>query len=89
MVQYYPHAGAGQADRLVQQPMRVGKLVDHKEAQTFEEAVINLLEPVKGQKNTEQLRPGPTQQNQNVHVFYYAWYGNPSIDGLWSHWNHK
>lgn len=24
----------------------------------------------------------------NLHVFYYAWYGNPEVDGEWRHWNH-
>jgi len=24
-----------------------------------------------------------------VHAFYYAWYGNPSIDKTWAHWNHE
>jgi glycoprotein endo-alpha-1,2-mannosidase len=24
-----------------------------------------------------------------VHVFFYAWYGNPQVDGNWSHWNHQ
>lgn len=27
--------------------------------------------------------------NYNAHVFYYAWYGTPSIDGQWEHWNHR
>ena len=25
----------------------------------------------------------------DVHVFYYAWYGNPSNDNKWFHWNHE
>ena len=25
----------------------------------------------------------------NVHAFYYPWYGNPKMDGQYSHWNHK
>lgn len=24
-----------------------------------------------------------------VHAFYYAWYGNPSFDETWQHWNHE
>ena len=27
--------------------------------------------------------------NYNIHAFYYAWYGAPSEDGEWFHWNHK
>lgn len=27
--------------------------------------------------------------NNKVHVFYYAWYGSPEVDGKWWHWNHE
>ncbi|XP_067945702.1 glycoprotein endo-alpha-1,2-mannosidase-like [Watersipora subatra] len=27
--------------------------------------------------------------NYDVHVFYYAWYGNPTHDRQWFHWNHR
>ncbi|GAB1605729.1 glycoprotein endo-alpha-1,2-mannosidase-like [Argonauta hians] len=27
--------------------------------------------------------------NYNVHIFYYMWYGNPSNDGKYFHWNHR
>lgn len=27
--------------------------------------------------------------NYNVHIFYYAWYGNPEHDGKYIHWNHR
>ena len=27
--------------------------------------------------------------NYNVHVFYYPWYGNPTVDGQYIHWNHE
>jgi len=27
--------------------------------------------------------------NYRAHVFYYAWYGAPKIDGKWWHWNHE
>lgn len=26
--------------------------------------------------------------NYYVHAFYYAWYGNPKLDGKYIHWNH-
>ncbi|XP_021380063.1 glycoprotein endo-alpha-1,2-mannosidase-like [Mizuhopecten yessoensis] len=26
--------------------------------------------------------------NYNVHIFYYPWYGNPTFDGKYLHWNH-
>ena len=26
--------------------------------------------------------------NENIHTFYYAWYGNPETDGEYAHWNH-
>ena len=25
----------------------------------------------------------------NVHIFYYPWYGNPTTDGKYIHWNHE
>ena len=25
----------------------------------------------------------------DVHAFYYTWYGNPTTDGAYSHWNHN
>jgi glycoprotein endo-alpha-1,2-mannosidase len=24
-----------------------------------------------------------------VHIFYYAWYGNPKLDNAYYHWNHE
>ena len=24
----------------------------------------------------------------DIHIFYYAWYGNPTYDNRWLHWNH-
>jgi len=35
--------------------------------------------------NSEDL-PAP---NYNVHVFYYPWYGNPTVDRRYLHWNHR
>lgn len=34
-------------------------------------------------------RKNPVKPNYNVHVFYYAWYGNPKHDGRYMHWNHN
>jgi glycoprotein endo-alpha-1,2-mannosidase len=25
----------------------------------------------------------------DFHIFYYAWYGTPAVDGSWRHWNHE
>jgi hypothetical protein len=27
--------------------------------------------------------------NYKAHIFYYAWYGTPQVDGDWKHWNHE
>ena len=27
--------------------------------------------------------------NYDVHIFYYPWYGNPTHDGIYLHWNHQ
>ena len=29
------------------------------------------------------------EPNYNIHIFYYAWYGNPEYDGKYVHWNHQ
>ncbi|MBN2594487.1 MAG: CinA family protein, partial [Sedimentisphaerales bacterium] len=29
-----------------------------------------------------------SQPNNNVHAFYYPWYGNPQTDNSYYHWNH-
>lgn len=26
---------------------------------------------------------------ERVHIFYYLWYGNPKINGAYTHWNHE
>jgi glycoprotein endo-alpha-1,2-mannosidase len=37
------------------------------------------------------IRPTPPSSppSPNAHVFYYPWYGAPSVDGKWLHWNHN
>ncbi|XP_021933061.1 glycoprotein endo-alpha-1,2-mannosidase isoform X2 [Zootermopsis nevadensis] len=40
-------------------------------------------------KQIEQEEVSTTHPNYNVHIFYYAWYGNVAVDGHWRHWNHK
>jgi hypothetical protein len=40
-------------------------------------------------KLMEQEEASSTHPNYNVHIFYYAWYGNVAVDGHWRHWNHK
>jgi glycoprotein endo-alpha-1,2-mannosidase len=34
-------------------------------------------------------RAAPEPLAPLVHAFFYLWYGTPSIDGRWSHWNHS
>lgn len=41
-----------------------------------------------GEKRDIRKEPG-IALNYNVHVFYYAWYGNPTHDGRYLHWNHE
>lgn len=36
--------------------------------------------------DSEVKYPSP---NYDVHVFYYPWYGAPSVDGKYMHWNHR
>ncbi|MEU6126186.1 ThuA domain-containing protein [Streptomyces sp. NPDC047123] len=28
----------------------------------------------------------PAEGSQNVHLFYYPWYGSPAVNGSWRHW---
>lgn len=45
------------------------------------------LNPAKKDSNKEDFSlPEP---NYAVHIFYYAWYGNPEHDGKYVHWNHR
>ena len=35
----------------------------------------------------EEAADGPVPiPEPRVHAFYYPWYGNPTVDGGWSHW---
>ena len=45
-----------------------------------------LLTVEKNSKDEDFSLPEP---NYNVHIFYYAWYGNPEHDGKYVHWNHR
>lgn len=40
-----------------------------------------------GQRET--LEPPLPDRAGDVHIFYYAWYGNPETDGEYFHWNHR
>jgi len=35
------------------------------------------------------LKDNEGSVDYRVHTFYYAWYGNPEIDGDYYHWNHQ
>ena len=39
-------------------------------------------------KHTISLPSVDTQLSYRTHIFYYAWYGTPQIDGQYYHWNH-
>jgi glycoprotein endo-alpha-1,2-mannosidase len=30
----------------------------------------------------------PASPADRLHAFFYLWYGNPAVDGNWSHWDH-
>ena len=52
----------------------------HNELQT-EQPVANSL--------NEERDSSLPEPNYNIHIFYYAWYGNPEHDGKYVHWNHQ
>ncbi|MGB2863597.1 MAG: endo-1,3-alpha-glucanase family glycosylhydrolase [Sedimentisphaerales bacterium] len=39
--------------------------------------------------NQYSARADDSQPNNNVHAFYYPWYGNPQTDKFHYHWNHQ
>lgn len=56
--------------------------IDYKEIREAKPAVTSPNED-----NAEDVSlPEP---NYNIHIFYYAWYGNPEYDGKYIHWNHQ
>lgn len=65
---------------------------DDGDKETMEMIHINhateekLNTPNKEHLHQEDLLPEP---NYNIHIFYYAWYGNPEHDGKYVHWNHR
>ena len=91
MVQYYPHAAAKKG---------VEKTPKGKMEKTYNVKVVKrgrrgevlnkLLDPLQTKKGSDSgdVRV-PESARVNVHMFYYAWYGNPATDNMWSHWNHK
>lgn len=59
--------------------MREARFRKVEKAVKKEKATTEVVEP-------ELLAQPP---NYNVHIFYYMWYGNPSKNGKYVHWNHK
>ena len=52
------------------------------------EVLNKLLDPLETKGVDSDVRV-PESARLNVHMFYYAWYGNPATDNMWWHWNHK
>ena len=89
MVQYYPHAGAGQVRKVVEKKERESKEKTETEVRGRRGEVLNkLLDPLETREVDDDVRV-PESARLNVHMFYYAWYGNPATDNMWWHWNHK
>ena len=81
-------------DALPSETNQMNQEVNHDEGdkETMEMNHINhateekLNTPNKEHLHQEDLLPEP---NYNIHIFYYAWYGNPEHDGKYVHWNHR
>ena len=43
----------------------------------------------KATRNASTGRRVPKIGALGLHAFYYAWYGNPEMDGKWLHWDHE
>ena len=95
MVQYYPHAPAGQAKRgsVEQKSGRQKTNIDHggREVRGRRgEVLIKLLDPLETKGlDSDSDDNVPESARLGVHLFYYAWYANPATDNMWWHWNHK
>ena len=88
MVQYYPDGKLQRPEPVnVEQGKTIIKSIKLAKDKTYEETIDNLLGAVHAEHKSETLKPRTL--NYNVHLFYYAWYGNPQTDGRWWHWNHK
>ncbi len=52
--------------------------------------IFTVLFPSCGGKKEEIVdMPPMMRRSRDIHIFYYAWYGTPEIDGAWNHWNHR
>ena len=93
MVQYYPHHAAAKKE-VEKTPKGKGEKTNNREVRRKRgrrgEVLNKLLDPLQTKKGSEisDVRV-PESARVNVHMFYYAWYGNPATDNMWSHWNHK
>lgn len=55
-------------------------------AQSEHESQADRLDAQKPVSVKMENLPAP---NDNIHAFYYTWYGNPQFDGRYLHWNHE
>ncbi|XP_078375150.1 glycoprotein endo-alpha-1,2-mannosidase-like protein [Oculina patagonica] len=68
------------AEEVEHKEIRQNKQIDYNEI--HEETKPALTSP----NEEDSSLPEP---NYNIHIFYYAWYGNPEHDGKYVHWNHQ
>ena len=96
MVQFFPD---NQQAKLFKKPQQefefvavekyadhISKYGDHNDKDNYENVLKSKLKLNKTYYTTNS--PKPDDVSYNVHVFYYAWYANPKVDGKWLHWNH-
>ena len=62
-------------------------LGDHMNKNNYENVLKSKLNPNKTISTTKSSKNESV--SYNVHIFYYAWYANPTVDGEWLHWNHE
>ncbi|XP_017771446.1 PREDICTED: glycoprotein endo-alpha-1,2-mannosidase [Nicrophorus vespilloides] len=58
-------------------------------AKLYKQKVERLSKKMKKSRLIELNAKRVARPNYNVHIFYYAWYGNPRYDGSYRHWNHR
>ena len=99
MVQFYPDNQQKHLFQNIPQPPNSYKVIqtqeynhnsrfgDHKNKDNYENVLKSKLKLSKNYSTTSSPMTGNV--SYSVHVFYYAWYANPKIDGNWLHWNHE
>ena len=76
---------AGKVERNLKQNGKVEN-IDRQLKPNGVEVDMDMHMVIQAGKSMDDTYPEP---DYDVHVFYYPWYGNPDVDGVYLHWNHE